>query len=117
MKNLYAALQRYQINLQLFHLQTDDYGAHKASDQLYTAMTELIDELMEVYQGVHGTLGPVRKKIDLISQDKNAMATSTTRLLNRIKSAFKKCTDNSQCHIYEEMMAALSRFLYLLRLK
>ena len=40
----------------LFHLKTNSYAAHKASNEFYDSILDLTDSLIESYQGKNGII-------------------------------------------------------------
>ena len=46
-----------QINLKLYHWQTNSYARHIATDSILTKIDPLIDTFIEIYQGKFGKIG------------------------------------------------------------
>lgn len=44
----------FWITTKIFHWQTDQYGAHKATDELLGELEEKTDEMLEIIQGATG---------------------------------------------------------------
>jgi DNA-binding ferritin-like protein len=44
----------FRQQLHIYHLQTDNYARHKATDELLEALTNFIDEFVETYSGKYG---------------------------------------------------------------
>jgi hypothetical protein len=51
------------------HLKTGKYGNHKALDEFYDEMTELVDALIEHYQGTNGKVKEYKNLIDSDGMD------------------------------------------------
>ena len=49
-------LLELQNQMKLYHWQTRSYGRHKASDLFVTKSIEIIDRIIESYQGTYGTI-------------------------------------------------------------
>ena len=47
-------LYSFRQQLHIYHLQTDNYARHKAADELLEALTNFIDEFVEIYSGKYG---------------------------------------------------------------
>ena len=119
-ESVFIILMQFHVNLKLFHFQTKSYAAHKASDELYNTMADLIDTFLEVWQGKLGRrLSPVHGNIKVESINSTTSMIQETKLfIIYLKSAMrKKCklTRNTDlCNILDELTAALAKFVYLL---
>ena len=94
--------------IKLFHWNTKVYSQHKASDELYTKLSELIDSYMEKYIGMNGNVS--LQSIHL-----------PTNFIGEIH-AFRKFLvglngPSDLNNIRDEMMAEVDQFLYLWNLK
>lgn len=47
---------KLQLNVKLFHWNTNSYGSHIASDQLYESLDKHIDRFVEVYLAKYGRM-------------------------------------------------------------
>lgn len=52
----FGMMFRSQVQTHMFHLMTNSHADHLALNAFYTGMTELIDTLVEAYQGTHGLI-------------------------------------------------------------
>jgi DNA-binding ferritin-like protein len=108
--------------IKLYHWQTYQFARHKATDDLITALDELMDSYVEVYMGKYGR--PKMTSTTNSTVVKN-MSESTaaafvrgsikyleTTLVKRLKP-----TDTDLVNIRDEMLSNLNKLLYLFTLK
>lgn len=95
------------------HLQTTSFAQHKALDDFYTAVVDLIDSFAETYQGIHGLI-----------KNYPVCATPTGNpvvWLQALRGWMKGCRETSctnepeLLNIHDEIMALVSQTLYKLR--
>src|SRR3972149_5897421 len=60
-------LFEHQIKMKLYHFQTKKYGAHKASDEYIEKFRSNFDRLIEIGQGIFGTLQTQKISFDFES--------------------------------------------------
>lgn len=53
-EEFFGTLQQSVVETWRKHLKTDKYSKHKALDEYYDDMPELVDDLIEHYMGIHG---------------------------------------------------------------
>ena len=46
--------------IKLLHWQTKSYARHKAYDDIYHSLGDLVDKFVEMYMGKYGRVGPIR---------------------------------------------------------
>jgi DNA-binding ferritin-like protein len=109
--------------VKLFHWKTYSYSTHKATDQLYSELNELIDEFVEVM------LGKMSVRVNLTSVKSLQLNDykNNNELIKKIKDFQKylinlnKYLDNhldsDLLNIRDEILGKLNQFLYLLTLK
>lgn len=61
---LFGTLQQSVVNLWKSHLKTSKYAAHMALDEYYKEMPELVDTLIENYQGIYGKVDDYKNILD-----------------------------------------------------
>lgn len=110
MKKQVLFFLQLQNNIQLFHWNTTSFAAHKATDQLYKAITPLVDAFIE-----H-------------ANERDASFETNLRVSNHTATGFKRyikqvCTvltgmklDMDQASIRDEMLGTLRQYLYLAQL-
>lgn len=106
---------QYQQSLKLYHFQTKDYGAHKASDKLYETFTEQLDKFFEVYQGRIGRIPKIANGVIPIKtlSDKE-MVEYTKRVVGILEKEKELLKHDDLINILEEIIADIQQFLYLL---
>lgn len=114
---LFLLLQQYQINLKLFHLQTESYSAHKASDVTYDNLIELSDTLLEIILGLPNEyIKPfTNTPIHLRSLNIKEMREYTLKLIDFLDKY--TWPSKSASNVAEELVGTLDKFVYLLKLK
>ena len=61
---LFGTLQQSVVNSWKNHLKTSKYAAHMALDEYYKEMPELVDTLIENYQGIYGKVDDYKNILD-----------------------------------------------------
>lgn len=98
----------------IFHLQTQSFAQHKALEDYYTSIVDLIDTLVETYQGTN----PV---IKIYSNDGKFSYTTTPieyfeellKNVNTNRSSFG--TDTDLQNILDEIVSEIKHVLYKLK--
>lgn len=115
-KHFFATL----ISAKCLHYQTSLFSCHKSADKLFNTYLEQVDKFLEVFQGRHGKLNILSKKIRLdvdVVGDKNAAAFIAGELLF-INTALPEYLDANEdrdlLNIRDDMQATLDQFLYFL---
>lgn len=115
---LFTQLQEFQVNLTLFHFQTNSYSAHIAAGKLYETIIGLNDELIESLQSVTDSkidcskCAMMKLKNYQTPKQMRSYARYMCFLLNKIKwpcSSIKNISD--------EICNAIWKFIYLSKLK
>ena len=63
---LFGTLQQSVVNSWKNHLKTSKYAAHMALDEYYKEMPELVDTLIENYQGIYGKVDDYKNILDFL---------------------------------------------------
>jgi hypothetical protein len=101
----------------MFHFQTKEYEAHKASDKYLKNYRKNLDRFMEVYQGIQGRITENQINISFPTVDDTTIVGHLEAMkkylldLNKMKLSLDLAT------IRDEMMADINQFLYLLTFK
>jgi hypothetical protein len=107
-------------NVKLYHWTTSSFARHKGSDELFSSITELSDQFMEVYMGKYGRPKVTdRDRLTLRSlNDKSAVEyiKSAYKVLKDELSKNLKDTDVDLFNIRDEILAKLNQTLYLFSL-
>ena len=114
--------------VKLYHWQTVSYPRHKATDDLHTSLSELIDKFIEVLHGRLSTYENPKFRI-LLEENKNSIIINNIidsngcELLKNIrkylesaelKIAMGNCTD--LINIRDEMLSEVNKSIYLFSL-
>jgi len=117
-----TTLLTLQAQLRVFHWQTKSYAEHQALGGLYDSLEGRIDEFVETFSGRYGV--PVAKndyKLTVVNYKDNAGCVEyidkTIAYMVKDVPAMLKPDDTDLLNIRDEMIGALNKTKYLLRLK
>jgi hypothetical protein len=116
--NIVVSLLTVQNTIKIYHFQTPSYARHRASDKLFAALNDKIDQFMEVLQGswkVRVRISP-NVAIPLL----NTTDGNIVRVLEEFSSwliqdvpRLLRPTDTDLLNIRDEILSAVSQTLYL----
>jgi DNA-binding ferritin-like protein len=119
---LVTTLLTLQSQLRVFHWQTKSYAEHKAIGKLYEGLEPLIDDFVEIFSGRYGV--PVAKNqytLTFGNYKDNAgcveFIDKTIQYMEKDVPAMLKPEDTDLLNLRDEMVGALNKTKYLLRLK
>ena len=108
--------------IKLYHWQTYQFARHKATDDLISALDELMDSYVEVYMGKYG-----RPKMTSTTNSTTVKNMSESTAVTFVRGGIKylettlvkrlKPTDTDLVNIRDEMLSNLNKLLYLFTLK
>jgi DNA-binding ferritin-like protein len=108
--------------IKLYHWQTYQFARHKATDDLITALDDLMDNYVEVYMGKYG-----RPKMTSTTNSTSVKNMSESTAVSFVRGSIKylettfvkrlKPTDTDLVNIRDEMLSNLNKLLYLFTLK
>lgn len=110
-----------QDNIRLYHWMTTSFARHKATDELYSKLSNNIDKFVEVYFGKYGRANLHKKDVQLnldVFHDRNIadyIKQAVHTLLNDIPKGLHK-NDTDLLNIRDEIVADLHQALYLFTL-
>jgi hypothetical protein len=122
-KELGSSLDEHFINLLLFQAQlkimhwgTESYAQHKAYMKAYDSIDEGLDALVESYQGYHGRIdfGNNCEFISFSDVEPNSWLKSMLECLTTLRENFK---ESDLQNLIDELIASVSKLMYLLTLK
>ena len=134
MDKIVQELTQFRTQMKLYHWKTTSYSTHKATDELYAKMGELIDHFVEVMLGKEEMGGrskllnkPTGAHHDAYLLNLSLYSSNTefkkqieyykTFLINLSKNAkFNSEINVDIMAIRDELLAELNKFLYLLSL-
>lgn len=119
---LITTLLTLQAQLRILHWQTKSYAEHQALGGLYEALDGKVDEFVETFSGRYGV--PAAKdsyKLTLVNYKDNAavveiLDTAISYMTKEVPSLLKP-EDTDLLNIRDEMIGAINKTKYLLRLK
>jgi DNA-binding ferritin-like protein len=105
--------------VKLYHWKTHSFSQHKATDELYTRLSDNIDRFLEVLMGKdQSRVHMLETKIELLDPD--SVKEFKTRIhqyrdfLENINIYFDKRSDSDLLSIRDDILADLNQFLYLM---
>ena len=100
------------VSMHFFHLTTSSFSAHMASNEFYTGLPPLLDNLMESFSGRYGKL-ETAPKLKVVSTDGLIIA---VKLLQWIDSNRELLTDDTEIqNIIDEITSLINSTIYKLR--
>lgn len=111
-----------QLNIKLYHWQTKVYARHKATDELLSDLSDLIDKFIEVYMGRYKRPefdGGFSIEIQELTDEtaKKVIEEYIKAMKTRVPKYLKKESDTDLLNIRDEMLGVLNKTLYLFTLE
>ena len=111
-----------QLNIKLYHWQTKVYARHKATDDLLTSLSDLIDQFIEVYIGRYKRpkfTDGFNVEVNELNEEsaKELIKTYITMMKTRVPKYLKKESDSDLLNIRDEILGLLNKTLYLFTLE
>lgn len=121
--DLVVCLLELLLAVKFYHWQTSSYSTHKATDELYGGLNDIIDEFAETLMGALGTRVPHINKLQInIPTDNKQMSTLIDKT-NKQLADFKfdklgrdAVTTTDLANIRDEIVGQLHKTKYLLTL-
>ena len=111
-----STLMSARTQAHVFHLQTPSFAAHKALDEYYSGLVDMIDGLVESYQGKYGIVQGYGNVALQEYQSCDVIIMYFTTLVNFIeKSRTMICQDSFIQNQVDELVAEIYRLLYKLK--
>ena len=119
---LITTLLTLQDQLKVFHWQTKSYAEHQAFGGLYDTLSGLIDEFVETFSGRYGVPAARESyKLSVTNYRDNASAVEfldkSIAYMMKDVPAMLKPEDTDLLNLRDEMVGAMNKTKYLLRLK
>lgn len=105
--------------IKMYHWNTYDYSAHKATDELYSNLSGHIDRFMEIYMGTTHqriALGN-RRSLALNDLSKASMKAYIQKSISYLEKIRLPSNNTDLYNIRDEMLGELNQFLYLFSFK
>ncbi len=104
--------------LKFFHWQTTSYARHQAYGGTYHALTNLIDNFVEVMMGKYGRVPALPMKVyNRNEKDSMTFIDETIAYLLSLSTALSPANDTDLLNIRDEMLSEFNKLRYLLTLK
>jgi hypothetical protein len=109
-----------QNQLRIYHWQTESYAEHKALDETYSTLNELIDEFIEGFQGKYAK---IRSKEGFSLQLENyngsmsGFIDKNIEFLTTMDKNLEEGYNQELLNLRDEMVESLQKLKYLLTLK
>lgn len=108
---LFGTLQQAVVGSWREHLKTTKYSTHMALDDLYKELPELVDSLIETWQGTHDLVDNYVNTVDETEPE-----TYLSALILKVEEGYACLEGDSACEsILDEISALLKQTLYKLR--
>lgn len=121
--NIITKLLTVQAQLRVFHWQTKSYAEHQALGGLYEDLDDLIDTFVETFSGRRGGVPVAAGNFTLVAEnykDNKGLFTFLDEFSVYLKQDIPTMLDPSDSdllNIRDEMLGAVNKTKYLLRLK
>lgn len=99
----------------IFHLQTTSFAEHKALNEYYDNIIDIVDGLVESYQGKYGILKGYSNYSTLEYTDKNQVITYFEALVDKVCALRDSVTDSYLQNQIDNVMELLESTLYKLK--
>jgi len=99
----------------VFHLQTTSFAEHKALNDYYDEIIELVDGLVESYQGKYGVLKGYSNYGILEYTDKNQVITYFEALVSKVCALRDSVTDSYLQNQIDTVLELIESTLYKLK--
>lgn len=120
MNQIIEQLLHLQLQSKIFHWQTQSYAQHNAFGQFYDKLDDLIDRLVEVYQGRYGDHLQYNKTIALKNMGEVDIPDALNKAAILLENDFQEScngTDSDLLNIRDEILSEVNKLKYLLTLE
>jgi HD superfamily phosphodiesterase len=113
--SLVSKLLDSQRQVHIFHLQTKSFAEHKALQDYYDAIGDLVDSIVESYQGKYGIISGWKSFSTQEYKSNEQVIVYLKSLANDISSIFNSIKDTYIQNQLDEITALINSTLYKLR--
>jgi hypothetical protein len=121
MTHVVVQLIKLQEQIRILHWQTKAYSRHVAYGTAYADLGELLDTLVETYQGKYGRLVFQQNTFDIIDIDNVKISELIDMTIDTLQieltSLLNSTKDTDLLNIRDEIVGHLNKFKYILTLK
>jgi DNA-binding ferritin-like protein len=115
--DIMRSLVQYQVQVRVLHWATESFAQHKASDDTYESVGEILDTLVEAYQGYCGRIR-LGGQLNILNYDNLNIEHMNCAAMQDLEDLRGLVSDYSDvCNIIDELIGAISKFKYLLTLR
>lgn len=101
---------------QLYHWSTESYARHEALGAFYSALPDMLDELVESYQGEYGIVADINVPATRIPPHEEQLVTYFENMLKYVRIYRKKLPqDDFLAHQYDDIEKTFTELLYKLK--
>jgi len=111
-----SKLIQLQIQFKIFHWQTYSFAQHHAFGELYSALSESIDEFVETYQGAYGRFDFSGAGMGFVNLDSAAFVSFLNDNISVLQSWERYFSNTDLLNIRDEILGSLNKTKYLLTL-
>lgn len=117
--DIVAFLLNLQNQYKIYHWQTKSFARHNAFGETYDALSDLVDNFVEVYMGKYGRFSIdnilTLELYDINNLDPSDFTNMGTKVLCELN--FDPDTDTDLMNLRDEILSELNKLKYLLTLK
>ena len=113
-------LIKLQLGIKMNHWFTPSYNRHKITDKLHVTVSDLIDRLIETYQGRYGKEHPNMSKYSLdvpITVSNQQFDVLIDEYIDKVMTKYYPYFNKEMVAIMDELLEALQQSKYLLSLQ
>ena len=108
----------YSNQLRYYHWQTPSYAQHEALGKFYEGITEVLDGLVETWQGRNGNIKVDNGKVELVDYTDVETVIESAETLREVYEEFAKTVPYGDINDQiDDMITQINQTIYLLRLK
>lgn len=113
--NIVSALLFSQTQAHIFHLQTKSFSQHKALQDYYEEIDDLLDQFIESYQGEFGIIEDYKSfEVESYVNDEKVIA-YFGMLLNMVKEGRENIESTHLQNILDEIITLITQTIYKLK--
>lgn len=113
MENIADILINSQVQAHIFHLRTDSYAIHKATQEYYEQITELFDRFAENYQSIYGLIEFEEAQSFTNSADIDTIKDYFTKLYDEIDAVpLQGIKDRTTDSILDDILELINATIY-----
>lgn len=119
MNQIIEQLLHLQLQAKIFHWQTTSYAQHSAFGSFYDSLVDLIDQLVEVYQGRYNKRLSYSKSLQLKNMKEVNMMETLSKSVSMLEEDFKGACQESDTELFnirDEIISEINKLKYLLTL-